>query len=219
MKALVIGAAGFVGSHVLERLLRERHDMVGLDNFDDFYDPAIKESNLSVARDHASFAEVRGTSGSPSLLSTLPDDIGTILHFAARAGVRPSIERPVLYSDVNVMGTIRILEFARNRGIHRFLFASSSSVYGNKEQVPFSEDDPVDNPISPHATTKRPGELLCHASSHLYGISCIWLRLCTVYGLRSTSPTHLAIHKFTRLMSAGEEVQMFGDRTTQRDYT
>jgi UDP-glucuronate 4-epimerase len=217
MNVLVTGAAGFIASHLCEQLLQEGHSVVGLDNFDDFYDPAIKEENLSVARDHAQFHLVRGDIRDPELLSSLPDSIDTVIHIAARAGVRPSIAQPVLYYDVNVTGALRLLELARERGITRFISASSSSVYGNNEKVPFSEADPVDTPISPYAATKKAGELLCHSYTHLYGITCLNLRFFTVYGPRQRPD--LAIHKFARLLKAGEEIPMFGDGSSERDYT
>ncbi len=217
MKILVTGAAGFIGSHLSEGFLRAGHTVVGLDNFDDFYDPAVKEGNLSVALDHSGFTLVRGDIRDAELLSALPDGLDTVVHIAARAGVRPSIEQPVLYYDVNVNGTLRLLELARQRGIPRFVSASSSSVYGNNEKVPFSEDDPVDHPISPYAATKKATELLCHTYTHLFGITCLNLRFFTVYGPRQRPD--LAIHKFARLLAAGEEIPMFGDGTTRRDYT
>jgi UDP-glucuronate 4-epimerase len=217
MNVLLTGAAGFIASHLSERLLKRDCSVVGLDNFDDFYDPAIKERNLTRARDHASFTLVRGDIRDETVLAGLPDGIDTIVHIAARAGVRPSIAQPTLYYDVNVRGTLNLMEFARGRGISRFVFASSSSVYGNNEKVPFSENDRVDNPISPYAATKKAGELLAHAYSHLYGITCICLRFFTVYGPRQRPD--LAIHKFARLMEGGEELPMFGDGTSQRDYT
>ncbi len=217
MTILLTGAAGFIASHLAESLLAGGHSVVGLDSFDDFYDPALKEANLSVAREHAGFTLVRGDIRDPEALDALPDDIDTIIHIAARAGVRPSIAQPVLYYDVNVTGTLRLLEFARERGIRRFLSASSSSVYGNNQKVPFSEEDRVDNPISPYAATKKAGELLCHSYAHLYGITCLALRFFTVYGPRQRPD--LAIRKFATLMAAGEEIPMYGDGTTQRDYT
>jgi len=217
MNVLLTGAAGFIASHLSERLLDKNASVVGLDNFDDFYDPAIKEGNLSRARDHDAYSLVRGDIRDREVLAGLPDGIDTIVHIAARAGVRPSIAQPTLYYDVNVTGTLNLMELARERGISRFVFASSSSVYGNNEKVPFSEDDPVDNPISPYAATKKAGELLAHAYTHLYGITCLCLRFFTVYGPRQRPD--LAIHKFARLMAAGEELPMFGDGTSQRDYT
>lgn len=217
MKILVTGAAGFIASHLSESLLGEGHGVVGLDSFDDFYDPALKERNLEIAREHPSFHLIRGDIRDPGCLDGLPRGIDTIIHIAARAGVRPSIAEPVLYNDVNVHGTLRLLELARERGIRNFLFASSSSVYGNNEKVPFSEGDRVDNPISPYAATKKAGELLCHSYNHLFGITCLCLRFFTVYGPRQRPD--LAIRKFARLLSRGEEIPMFGDGSTQRDYT
>jgi UDP-glucuronate 4-epimerase len=217
MKILLTGSAGFIASHLAERLLEGSRQVVGLDNFDDFYDPAIKEANLVRARDHETFTLVRGDIRDERTLASLPRGIDTIVHIAARAGVRPSIVRPALYYDVNVNGTLNLMEFARERGINRFIFASSSSVYGNNEKLPFSEEDPVDKPISPYAATKRAGELMGHAYTHLHGVTCLCLRFFTVYGPRQRPD--LAIHKFARLMAAGEELPMFGDGSSQRDYT
>jgi UDP-glucuronate 4-epimerase len=217
MSVLVTGAAGFVGSHFVDALLERGEEVVGLDNFDDFYARPIKEANLAAARGHEAFRLVEGDIRDAACLEALPDDLDAIAHLAARAGVRPSIERPVLYTDVNVMGTMQLLALARTRGIEPFVFASSSSVYGNNEKVPFSEDDAVDHPISPYAATKKAGELLCHAASHLDGLGAICLRFFTVYGPRQRPD--LAIHKFVRLLGSGEEIPMFGDGSTSRDYT
>jgi UDP-glucuronate 4-epimerase len=217
MSVLLTGAAGFIASHLAERLLAGGRSVVGLDNFDDFYHQDVKERNLAVAMGHAAFTLVRGDIRDAETLAALPSDIDTVVHIAARAGVRPSIAQPALYFDVNVAGTLRLLELARERGIRRFVFASSSSVYGNNQDVPFSEEHRVDNPISPYAASKRAGELLGHTYHHLYGISCICLRFFTVYGPRQRPD--LAIHKFARLMEAGEEIPVFGDGTSQRDYT
>jgi len=216
-RILVTGAAGFIGSHASTRLLASGHSVVGLDSFDDFYDPGVKRHNVRRLADHSGFTLVEGDIRDPEALDALPGDLEMIVHLAARAGVRPSIERPLLYQDVNVTGTQQLLEFARRRGIRHFVFGSSSSVYGNNEKVPFSEDDPVDRPISPYAATKRAGELLCHTYRHLFGIGCVCLRFFTVYGPRQRPD--LAIHKFTRLMSEGRAIQRFGDGTTKRDYT
>jgi UDP-glucuronate 4-epimerase len=205
MRLLVTGAAGFIASHLSERLLDRNLEVVGVDNFDDFYDPAIKEGNLRRARDHDAFTLCRGDIRDPSFLNGLPEGIDSVVHIAARAGVRPSIAQPVLYYDVNVNGTLNLLEWAKTRGINRFVFASSSSVYGNNDKVPFSED------------SKKAGELMGHAYSHLYGMAFLCLRFFTVYGPRQRPD--LAIHKFARLMEGGEELPVFGDGTSQRDYT
>ena len=217
MSILVTGSAGFIGSHVVDTLLESGHEVVGFDNFDSFYDVAIKERNLSSARDFDAFSQIRGDIRSAEAVASVPDDVDTIVHLAARAGVRPSIEAPAEYVDVNLNGTARLLELARDRRIDRFVFASSSSVYGENRKVPFSEDDPVDNPISPYAATKRSGELLCHAFHHLEGSSVICLRFFTVYGPRQRPD--LAIHKFARLMSQGRPIPVFGDGSSRRDYT
>ena len=217
MKILVTGAAGFIGSHLSERLLHAGHDVVALDSFDTFYDPAIKERNLARSRAVPGFEEVRGDIRDPQVYAGLPEDIDTVVHLAARAGVRPSIDDPQLYVDVNLRGTTLLLEFVRERGIRRLLFGSSSSVYGDAAPVPFSEDDPGGRPISPYAATKRAGELLVHAHGHLFGIGAICLRFFTVYGPRQRPD--LAIHKFAHLMASGEAIPMFGDGGSERDYT
>ena len=217
MSVLLTGAAGFIGSHLAERLLAEGESVVGLDSFDTFYDPALKESNVRALLDDGRFRLVRGDIRDREVVSTLPEDIDTVIHLAARAGVRPSIEEPVLYTDVNVLGTMNLLDFAAARRIPTFLFASSSSVYGNSKTVPFVEDDPVDRPISPYAATKKAGELLCHTATHLHGFSSMCLRFFTVYGPRQRPD--LAIRKFARLMLEGREIPMFGDGSTERDYT
>lgn len=217
MSILVTGAAGFIGSHLAERLLADGREVVGLDCYDHFYDPAIKEHNLKAARDYGSFSELRSDLRDATALDELPDEIETVVHLAARAGVRPSIENPRLYTEVNVLGTLNLLEWMRARGIRDMLFASSSSVYGNNPKVPFHEDDRVDTPVSPYAATKRSGELLCHTYHHLFGMSIVALRFFTVYGPRQRPD--LAIHKFARLMREGAPIPMFGDGTSERDYT
>jgi UDP-glucuronate 4-epimerase len=217
VNVLVTGAAGFIGSHLTERLLDSGARVVGLDVFDEFYDPSIKEANLSRSRQYDGFVELRADIRDPDLLAKLPDDIEIIVHLAARAGVRPSIQQPGLYTSVNVSGTLALLEFARERGIERFVFGSSSSVYGEAPKVPFVEDDVVDRPISPYAATKRAGELLCHTFHHLYGLRVAALRFFTVYGPRQRPD--LAIHKFARLMIENRPLPVFGDGSTARDYT
>ena len=217
MAYLVTGAAGFIGSHTVDLLLREGAEVIGLDNFDPFYDPAIKERNLQRARAFHSFTEVRGDIRDRSTLEALPRNIDTVIHLAARAGVRPSVQDPALCSSVNVGGTVEILEWMRSREIPRLVFASSSSVYGNNTKVPFSEFDPVERPISPYAASKRAGELLCYSHHHLFGISMAALRFFTVYGPRQR--VDLAIHKFALLLDSGRPVTLYGDGTSERDYT
>ncbi|MBW3555032.1 MAG: NAD-dependent epimerase/dehydratase family protein, partial [Gemmatimonadetes bacterium] len=210
---LLTGAAGFIGSHLAERLLAEGHRVVGVDNFDPFYDPAEKRLNLAAALTHPRFRLVEedcaDLAALESALGDEPADV--VLHLAAKAGVRPSIADPMAYARANLTATQALLELARRRGIRRFVFGSSSSVYGNNDKVPFSEDDPVDRPISPYAATKRAGELLCHASHHLHGLTVLALRFFTVYGPRQRPD--LAIRKFSTLMLGGEEIPMFGDGT------
>lgn len=215
----ITGVAGFIGSHVAEALLRRGDEVVGLDNFDPLYDRRIKERNLAPLSAFRGFRFVEGDIRDPGALGRWgghgnPD---VIIHLAAKAGVRPSVEDPAGYADVNVLGTVRVLSFARDRSVPRVLFASSSSVYGGNEKVPFSEDDPVDHPVSPYAATKKAGELLCHAFSHLYGMNVASLRFFTVYGPRQRP--EMAIHKFTRLIFEGKDIGLFGDGTTRRDYT
>jgi len=217
MSILVTGAAGFIGSHLCDALLERGETVVGLDSFDDFYAPVAMERNIACAMDNERFEIARGDLRDPEALDALPEGIESVVHLAARAGVRPSIENPELYADVNIMGTVQLLAWARRRGLRRFVFASSSSVYGNNEKVPFSESDPVDHPISPYAATKKAGELICHTASHLDGISVACLRFFTVYGPRQRPD--LAIHKFARIMRDGGEIPMFGDGSTCRDYT
>lgn len=216
---LVTGAAGFIGSHLVEALLQRGSRVVGLDSFDAFYDPAVKRRNVERALGHDSYTLVEGDIRDRALVERLmsqerPD---CVIHLAARAGVRPSIEDPLLYQSVNVEGTNVILEAMRSTGIRRLLFASSSSVYGNQKSVPFGEGDNVDHPISPYAATKKAGELLCYTYHHLYGIEAACLRFFTVYGPRQRP--EMAIHKFIRMIDAGERVPMFGDGETSRDYT
>jgi UDP-glucuronate 4-epimerase len=216
---LVTGGAGFIGSHVIERLLAEGSRVVGLDNFDSFYDPAVKRANLASALKHSNFRLIEGDIRDESTLAGLfrEERIEAVFHAAARAGVRPSIQDPVLYYDVNVHGTTRLLEAARSAEVKNFVFASSSSVYGVANRTPFLEEDPADFPISPYAATKRAGELLCYTYHHLYGLPVTCLRFFTVYGPRQRP--EMAIHKFTRLIDAGRPVPVFGDGSSRRDFT
>lgn len=217
-RIVVTGGAGFIGSHLCEALLRDHHSVIALDNFDDFYDPAVKRSNLEIAATSDRFTLVEGDIRDERLVeNVVGGDIDLVVHLAALAGVRPSIERPLSYQDVNVRGTMVLLEACRKYRVAKFIFASSSSVYGNNKKIPFAESDPVDDPISPYAATKKAGELLCHTYRHLYGIAVTCLRLFTVYGPRQRPD--LAIHKFTRLIESGETISVFGDGTMMRDFT
>ena len=215
---LVTGAAGFIGSHAAERLMAGGYRVIGVDNFSDFYDRSWKEMNLkSIKGDKIDVEEIDITNGKEiSKLVRLVRPWG-ILHLAAMAGVRPSIEDPAYYARVNVEGTTHLLQAAVKNNVEKFAFASSSSVYGNSPKVPFSEEDPVEEPISPYAATKRAGELICYTFHHLYKLPIASLRFFTVYGPRQRPD--LAIHKFTRLISEGKPVPFFGDGSTSRDYT
>jgi UDP-glucuronate 4-epimerase len=218
---LVTGAAGFIGSHAAQALIERGYRVIGIDNFCDFYDRSWKEMNLkSIAGAGGKTLEVEeiditaGQAIDDLVAKTKP---AAILHLAAMAGVRPSIEQPAYYARVNVEGTTHLLQAAVKHGVRKFVFASSSSVYGNLGRVPFSEEDPVAEPISPYAATKRAGELLCYTFWHLYKLPVFCLRFFTVFGPRQRPD--LAIHKFTRLISAGQPVPVFGDGSTSRDYT
>jgi UDP-glucuronate 4-epimerase len=195
--------------------------VIAVDNFDPFYSASVKRANLRAIQAHPDFRlielDMRDLVELADALATETSPPDAIIHLAARAGVRPSIEDPLLYSAVNVEGTVAVLELARRLGIRRFVFGSSSSVYGNSASVPFREDDVVARPISPYAATKRAGELVCHTYHHLYDLSVVSLRFFTVYGPRQRPD--LAIHKFARLMAAQQPIPMFGDGTAERDFT
>ncbi len=216
---LVTGAAGFIGSHVADALLRRGDAVVGLDNFDDFYSRDIKERNLAATRAHSSFELVEGDIRDAELLHrTLAErTVKAVLHLAARAGVRPSIARPELYADVNVRGTATVLEAARRAGVDKVVYASSSSVYGARATPPFTEDGDVDHPVSPYAATKRAAELLAFAHHQLYGGDVIGLRFFTVYGPRQRPD--MAIAQFTRLIDEGRPAPVYGDGEARRDFT
>jgi UDP-glucuronate 4-epimerase len=215
----VTGGAGFIGSHLADRLLEEGKRVVALDNFDDFYNPALKRRNIQKARQHPRFRLIEGDLREPGLLEGLlqQEKFDVVAHLAARAGVRPSIQNPFLYADVNIRGTLQVLEACRKSGTRRLVFASSSSVYGNNSKVPFCEEDPVSRPISPYAATKRAAELMCHTYHHLYGMDIACLRFFTVYGPRQRP--EMAIHHFTRLVHEGKKISLFGDGKSSRDYT
>jgi UDP-glucuronate 4-epimerase len=212
---LVTGAAGFIGSHAAEGLRAAGYKVLGVDNFCDFYDRRWKEANLKTAKIDVEELDITDGPKISQLVSRVKPYV--ILHLAAMAGVRPSIERPVYYSKINIEGTTHLLQAAIENRVERFLFASSSSVYGNQKKVPFSEEDDVNEPISPYAATKRAGELICHSYWHLYGMPIFCLRFFTVYGPRQRPD--LAIHKFTRLIAAGKPIPIFGDGSSSRDYT
>ncbi len=216
---LVTGAAGFIGSQLTERLLRSGYGVIGIDNFDPFYSPAEKRANLEEASEDPAFELIEADCADLEAMEEHLEGrhVDAIVHLAAKAGVRPSIADPMAYARANLTATQAMLELARRRSIRRFVFGSSSSVYGNNEKVPFSEEDAVDYPISPYAATKRAGELLCHTYHHLHGLSVLALRFFIVYGPRQRPD--LAIRKFGTLMLRGETIPMFGDGTTERDYT
>ena len=218
MHLLVTGGAGFIGSHLVDSLLGDGFEVTVLDNFDPFYDRALKEDNIAAHRTNRRWRLVEADlRQAQSLKVLLTGRYDAIVHLAAKAGVRASIGDPSTYQEVNVAGTQNLLELARDLGITRVVFASSSSVYGINPRVPWSEDDHVLQPISPYAGTKVSGELLGHVYSHLYGIRFIALRLFTAYGPRQRPD--LALHKFARLIEQGRPVPVYGDGTTLRDYT
>jgi len=211
---LVTGAAGFIGSHLSEALMRRGHDVTGVDNFDPFYARDVKERNLSGPRSLPGFRFVEADVARDPLPL---DGVEAVIHLAAKPGVRPSLEDPGAYMEANVTATARLFDAVRRAGLTRIVFGSSSSVYGNATPAPFAEDQPAVLPISPYAASKRAGELLAHAFAHLYPIKIICLRFFTVYGPRQRPD--LAIHKFTDLIARGCPVRMHGDGSSERDYT
>lgn len=216
-KVLVTGGAGFIGSHLCEALLADGSELVVIDDFNDFYDPAIKRKNIAGIRDRITLVE--GDIRDAVLVDSIfaQHQFAKVFHLAARAGVRPSIADPRLYISTNIDGTLNLLEGCRKTGVKHFVFASSSSVYGVNKKVPFAEDDLIQRTISPYAASKLAGEQLCSNYSHLYGIRCICLRFFTVYGPRQRPD--LAISKFTRNIMAGIPIDQYGDGSTARDYT
>jgi len=217
---LVTGGAGFIGSHLVEQLLAENIWRVTvMDDFNDFYDPLLKRANAAphLGRDDYELieADIRDRRALEEIFAATRFDC--IVHLAARAGVRPSLTEPFLYAETNITGTLNLLELARHTRVPQFIFGSSSSVYGINAKVPFSEDDPIRQPISPYAATKAAGEMLCHTYAHLHDLRCVALRFFTVYGARQRPD--LAINKFAKLISQGQPIPVFGDGTTRRDYT
>lgn len=220
MNFLVTGGAGFIGSHVCERLLHAGHSVWAFDDLNDFYDPQIKRGNLRDIQSLAKpFAFIHGDITDAAAVEELFREVrfDQVIHLAARAGVRPSLEQPALYQRVNVEGTVNLLEAGRRHGVKKFTLASSSSVYGVNAKVPFAESDPIFSAISPYAASKLACEALGHVYHHLYGLDVVMLRFFTAYGPRQRPD--LAIHKFTRLIHEGKPIPVFGDGSTARDYT
>lgn len=217
---LITGGAGFIGSNLTERLVCEGGwNVTVVDDLNDFYPRETKLANMAEVREKGEFqfveADIRDTKGLASVFEENEFDV--IVHLAARAGVRPSLKDPKLYADTNINGTLNLLELARDHEIGQFIFGSSSSVYGENEKLPFAEDDPIFEPISPYAATKAAGEMICHTYSHLFNIRTVCLRFFTVYGARQRPD--LAIHKFSKSISEGKPIPVFGDGSTRRDYT
>jgi len=218
-KILVTGGAGFIGSHLSEALVKQGNEVVCLDNFNEYYDPAIKHRNIAPLLKYKNFSVVEKDILDLPFLRELfeGNSFEVVVHLAARAGVRPSIKQPLLYQKVNVEGTNNLLELSKDFGVKKFIFASSSSVYGENKKTPFSEDDFVDHPISPYASTKKAGELTCYTYFHLYKLPVTCLRFFTVYGPRQRPD--MAIHKFTKSIYNGDKITMYGDGSSRRDYT
>ncbi len=219
MKILLTGGAGFIGSHLAESLLAHGQDLIIFDNFNDFYDPQLKLKNVQKLRRKGEFILYRedllNRPALEQIFKTHRPEV--VIHLAAYAGVRPSLQGPALYAEVNITGTTHLLELAREYGLQNFIFGSSSSVYGINSKVPFHEDDTLEKPISPYAATKRAAELLCFVYHHNYQIPITCLRFFTVYGPRQRP--EMAIHKFTRQIQQGKEVKVYHEGKSQRDYT
>jgi len=219
MKILITGVAGFIGSNLAETLINDGHTIEGIDNFDPFYDEKIKNRNISSFQKSSGFKLHRINLLEKQKLSQvlLETNFDLVIHLAAKAGVRPSIADPEAYFKTNLEGTLNLLEAMKAANLKKLVFASSSSVYGNNEKVPFSENDNVDFPISPYAASKKAGELLCHTYHHLFNFDIFCLRFFTVYGQRQRPD--LAIHKFTKSLLNNEEIPFYGDGSSRRDYT
>ncbi len=228
MKILVTGGAGFIGSHLIKRLLKLGYEVVGVDNFDPYYNPKLKEKNITEiekrdekkkGKEEKKFClyreDILNLAETEQIFKKEKPD--KICHLAAKVGVRPSIANPLIYEQVNIRGTINLLELAKKFAVMNFVFASSSSVYGNNQKIPFSEDDKVDFPISPYAATKRAGELIAYTYHHLYGLNCTGLRFFTVYG--PSGRPDMAPFLFTDRIWKGKEIEKFGDGISKRDYT
>lgn len=219
MKIIVTGGAGFIGSTLTDALLARGESVAVIDDFNDFYDPSLKRENVAAFQSNPRFSlhefDIRDTRKVAEVFKSERPD--AVVHLAARAGVRPSIQEPLLYEEVNCIGTLNLLEAARPIGLKNFVFASSSSVYGLNSKVPFSEQDPITCPISPYASTKRAGELMCFTYSHLYSLPVTCMRFFTVYGEKGRPD--MAMAKFTKLIHEGREIQVYGDGSAQRDFT
>jgi len=219
MRTLITGGAGFIAFHLASRLMDENHEISLLDNFNSFYDPQLKRRNVADLQAHGRVSvfetDILDSAGLRQVFEASKPE--AIVHLAAWAGVRPSLENPEIYASVNVTGTVNMLQLAREFGVQSFIFGSSSSVYGGSDQVPFREDNPVDQPVSPYAATKRAGELLCHTFAVNYRMHITCLRFFTVYGPRQRP--EMAIHKFARLIQDGKEIPIYGDGSSRRDYT
>jgi len=218
-KILITGGAGFIGSHLVDRLLETGEEVIVIDNFDDFYSPQIKRDNLKNHLSNPHFklleADIRDKKALQQIFEL--NEITKVVHLAARPGVRASIKNPSLYEEINIKGTLNLLEVCKTKNLKNFIFASSSSVYGVNTKLPFSENDSLTHPISPYAVTKKTGELICYVYHHLYGIPLVCLRLFTVYGPRQRP--EMAIHKFTKLTDRNCKITIFGDGHSKRDYT
>ena len=217
MKLLVTGGAGFIGSHVVEALVAGNHTVSVIDNFNDFYDPAIKRSNVSAFPRSVQVHEIDLCDKAAVGAALAAEKLDAIVHLAARAGVRPSVQSPELYLQTNIFGTFNLLEAARQSSVSRFIFASSSSVYGATRELPFREDQPLLRTLSPYASTKLAGEHLCSTYAHLYGLQVVCLRFFTVYGPRQRPD--LSIHRFTHLIASGKPIEVYGDGSAARDFT
>ena len=219
-KLLITGAAGFIGSHLVDHLLKAGDQVIAVDNFNNFYDPAIKRANVKEHLEHPNYKLYEGDLCDYAFLSEIFEKEGFshIVHLAAMAGVRPSIDNPVLYNHVNNGSTINLFDLAsKHKSIEKFVFASSSSVYGSRSKVPFNEAEDISKPISPYAATKVAGEAMAYSMSRLYKLPTVCLRFFTVYGPRQRPD--LAIHKFTKLIDQGKEIPVYGDGSAQRDFT
>lgn len=217
MQILVTGAAGFIGSHIVERLLEGGHAVTGLDSFHPYYPSAVKRANLAPSLAHERFRLLEGDIRNREHVESALAGCQAVIHMAGLAGVRPSVDNPLPYMDVNINGTALLVDLARRSGVQRFLLASTSSVYGNTTRTPFREDDPALDPVSPYGASKRAAELIAHSIAGLSGMSLTALRLFTVYGPRQRP--EMAIHRFVRLTLAGKPIPVYGDGAMARDYT